>query len=149
MSKTKILIVASDYYKEISNNLIDGVTSYLNEFHFDWIDYEIIYTPGSFEIPFLINRNKKNYAGFIALGCIIRGETYHFELISNEVTRKIMDLSISINKPIGFGVLTCENMNQAIERSKGKNKGKEAASACIQILKEANNITLYYSKNDI
>ena len=136
MSKTKILIVASDYYKEISNNLIDGVTSYLNEFHFDWIDYEIIYTPGSFEIPFLINRNKKNYAGFIALGCIIRGETYHFELISNEVTRKIMDLSININKPIGFGVLTCENIEQALERSDPNklNKGAEAAKACLELI---------------
>ena len=120
MSKTKILIVASDYYREICDNLINGVTSFLNELHYDWIDYDIFYTHGSFEIPFLINKNKENYAGFIALGCIIRGKTYHFELIANEVTRKIMDLSINIDKPIGFGILTCENMKQAIERSKEK-----------------------------
>ena len=76
------------------------------------------------------------FDGFIALGCIIRGETYHFEIISNQVARKIMDLSISINKPIGFGILTCENMNQALERSDPTqgNKGSEAAKACFDLL---------------
>ena len=73
---------------------------------------------------------------FIALGCIIRGQTYHFEILSNEVARKIMDLSININKPIGFGILTCENLDQAIERSDPykKNKGAEAAKACLDLL---------------
>ena len=81
---------------------------------------------------------KNNYSGFISLGCIIRGETYHFELISNECARKIMDLSINFGKPIGFGILTCENYNQAILRSDPlkKNKGKEAALACTQLLYE-------------
>ena len=72
----------------------------------------------------------------MALGCILRGETYHFEIISNEVTRKIMDLSIDIGKPIGFGILTCENLAQAIQRSgpNNKNKGIEAAKACENLL---------------
>ena len=76
------------------------------------------------------------YDGFIALGCVIRGETYHFEIISNEVTRKIMDLSITINKPIGFGILTCEDIGQARVRSSidKHNKGTEAAKACLDIL---------------
>ena len=133
----KTLIVAATYYKEISKNLVKGASEILEN---NKIYYDIEYTNGSFEIPFLINRNLKNskqYDGFIALGCIIRGETYHFELIAKEVARKIMDLSISYNKPIGFGILTCENIDQAIERSypDKRNKGAEAAKACIDILR--------------
>ena len=129
----KILIVASSYYKEIANNIIEGSKKYLQENNFE---YEIIYSSGCFEIPFLINRNINDYKGFISLGCIIRGETYHFEVISNECGRKIMDISLNYDKPIGFGILTCDNYDQAIIRSdpNQKNKGKEAASACLQLL---------------
>ena len=134
----KILIVASSYYKEISDNLIEGATQCLKEKN---IDYEILYVHGCFEIPFLINRKINDYRGFISLGCVIRGETYHFEVISNECGRKIMDLALNNNKPIGFGILTCEDYDQAIVRSdpKKKNKGKEAALACIQLLDLNNN----------
>ena len=132
--KKKILIIASNYYKEIAENLILGVDEYLT--NFNSLVIETINVSGSFEIPYVINKKKDHYDGFIALGCIIRGETYHFEIISNEVTRKIMDLTININKPVGFGVLTCENMEQAIKRSDPKqdNKGYEAAKACIDLL---------------
>ena len=77
-----------------------------------------------------------NEAYIIALGCIIRGKTYHFEVIATESSRKIMDLSIEYSKPIGFGVLTCDNYHQAVIRSdtKQKNKGREAAIACIESL---------------
>ena len=131
--KDKILIVASNYYKEISDNLICGSKQHLIENNFQ---YETIYAPGCFEVPILINRNIKNYKGFIALGCVIRGETYHFEIISNECGRAIMDLSINYNKPIGFGILTCDKYDQALIRSdpNKKNKGKEAAIACLQLL---------------
>ena len=129
----KILIVSSNYYKEVSDNLIEGSTNYLKENN---IEYEIVYSPGCFEIPFLINRYINNYVGFISLGCVIRGETYHFEVISNECGREIMDLSIKFNKPIGFGILTCDTYDQSIIRSdpNNKNKGKEAAIACLQLL---------------
>jgi 6,7-dimethyl-8-ribityllumazine synthase len=129
----KILIVASSYYKEITNNLIEGSTKYLKDNNFE---YKIIFSPGCFEIPFLINRNINDYKGFISLGCIIRGETYHFEVISNQCGRKLMDISLSYNKPIGFGILSCDNYDQAVVRSdpNKKNKGKEAASACLQLL---------------
>ena len=132
----KILIVASSYYNEVTNNLIEGATKYLNENNFE---YKIILAPGCFEIPFLINKNINNFKAFLSLGCIIRGETYHFELIANECGRKIMDISISHNKPIGFGILTCDNYDQAIIRSdpNKKNKGREAASACLQLLESA------------
>ena len=131
----KLLIVKADYYKEISFNLFTGANAYCSKL--DDISIDVINVSGSFEIPFTIYKNKNLYDGFIALGCIIRGETYHFEIISNQVSRKIMDLSIEINKPIGFGVLTCENMDQAIKRSDPTqgNKGSEAAIACVDLLK--------------
>ena len=129
----KVLIVVSNYYEEISKNLIEGTEKYLKETS---VTTKITVSPGCFEIPYIIKKKSEDYDGFIALGCIIRGETYHFELISNEVTRKIMDLSIILNKPIGFGILTCDNIEQAQYRSdpvRG-NKGKEAAKACVDLL---------------
>ena len=89
--KKKILIVISIYYEEIGKNLLKGS---ITELELNKVDYEIIYAPGCFEIPFLISKNIKKYKGFIALGCIIRGETYHFHLIANECARKIMEISI-------------------------------------------------------
>ena len=131
--KNKVLIVISDYYEEIGNNLLKGS---INELKLNNINYDILFAPGCFEIPFLISKNIKKYKGFIALGCVIRGETYHFELIANECARKIIDISNENLKPIGFGILTCENIKQANIRSdiKKKNKGKEAANACIKLL---------------
>ena len=131
--KKKVLIVISNYYEEVGNNLLKGS---ITELQLNNINYHILYSPGCFEIPFLISKNIKKYKGFIALGCVIRGETYHFELIANECARKIIDLSNENLKPIGFGVLTCENIKQAKIRSdvRKKNKGKEAANACIKLL---------------
>ena len=131
--KKKILIVISNYYEEIAKNLLQGSIS---ELKINKIDYEVLYAPGCFEIPFLISKNIKKYKGFIALGCIIRGETYHFDLIANECARKIMDISNNNLKPVGFGILTCDNIKQAKIRSdiRKKNKGKEATNACIKLL---------------
>ncbi len=131
--KNTVLIVISDYYKEIGENLLQGS---INELKLNNINYDILFAPGCFEIPLIISKNIKKYKGFIALGCVIRGETYHFELIANECARKIIDISNENLKPIGFGILTCENIKQAKIRSdiKKKNKGKEAANACIQLL---------------
>ena len=132
--KKKILIVSSNYYSDISSNLEKGSMDTLKE---NGYLYDLINAPGCFEIPFIIKENIKNYIGFISLGCIIKGETYHFEVIANETSRKIMDLSVEFQVPIGFGVLTCYDLNQAIIRSdiNQKNKGKEAALACIELLK--------------
>ena len=131
--KKKVLIVISDYYEEIGKNLLKGS---INELKLNNINYDILFAPGCFEIPFLISKNIKKYKGFIALGCVIRGETYHFELIANECARKNIDISNDCLKPIGFGVLTCENIKQAKIRSDIKkiNKGKEATNACIKLL---------------
>ena len=131
--KKKVLIVISNYYEAIGKNLLKGS---IMELKLNNINYDILFAPGCFEIPFLISKNIKKYKGFIALGCVIRGETYHFELIANECARKIIDISNENLKPIGFGILTCENIKQAKIRSdvKKKNKGQEATNACIKLL---------------
>ncbi len=133
MSK-KILIVSSNYYSDVSKGLESGATELLKESGFR---FEIINAPGCFEIPYLIKKNLDNYDGFIALGCVIKGDTYHFEVIANETSRKIMDVSVDNQVPIGFGILTCFNIEQAIIRSdiQQENKGREAALACIELLK--------------
>ena len=130
----KILIVSANYYKEISKNLELGAINTLKENDYE---YEVTCATGCFEIPYLIKKNINNFKGFISLGCIIKGDTYHFEVIANETARKIMDLSVDFNVPIGFGILTCYDLEQAIIRSdiNQKNKGQEAALACIELLK--------------
>ena len=131
--KNNILIIVSNYYEEISNNLLKET---LNEFANNNFNYTVETVTGVFEIPSIITFAKNKFDGYVALGCVIRGETYHFDLIANECARKIIDISNASLKPIGFGVLTCDNLRQAIVRSdvRKKNKGKEAANACIKLL---------------
>ena len=95
------------------------------------IKYKLINVPGVFEIPVVISKNVKKYDGFIALGCVIKGETPHFDFISRATTQAIMDLSVDSKKPIGNGIITCLNKKQAEARSK---KGREAAQAVISVL---------------
>ena len=122
----KILIVLADYYEDISISLLKSAKNNLNNF-----SLKIIRVPGVFEIPITISKNIKKYDAFIALGCVIKGETPHFEFISNASTNAIMNLSIINKKPIGNGIITCLNMNQAKARKK---KGAEAAKAIISVL---------------
>ena len=124
----KILIVTADYYKDITASLLKSANNNLNKF-----STKIIKVPGVFEVPVVISKNIKKYDGFIALGCAIKGETPHFDFISNAATQAIMNLSVDSKKPIGNGIITCLNMKQAKARSK---KGKEAAKAVISILKQ-------------
>jgi len=122
----KILIVIADYYEDISSSLLKSAKSNLSNF-----SLKIIKVPGVFEIPVTISKNIKKYDGFIALGCVIKGETPHFDFISSASTQAIMKLSVDNKKPIGNGILTCLNMRQAKARGK---KGKEAAKAVISVL---------------
>tara|TARA_B100000029_G_C16812224_1_gene680894 strand:+ start:30 stop:416 length:387 start_codon:yes stop_codon:yes gene_type:complete len=125
--KKKILIVIADYYKNISSGLINSAKKEIqNSF-----DIKIIRVPGVFEIPVTISKNIKKFNGFVALGCVIKGRTPHFNFISKATTDYIMKLSIDSKKPIGNGIITCLNMNQAKKR---KNKGKEASRAVISVL---------------
>jgi len=131
----KICIVASKYYEDIINMLVSGANDVLNN-HKKKIKTKIIYVPGVFEISYAISENLKRYDAFIALGCVIKGETPHFDFISKSSIDAIMKLSIESKKPIGNGILTCLNKDQAVERAdkSNKNKGKEAANAAIELL---------------
>ena len=120
--KKKVLIVVSDYYKDISDALLKSTKNYLNK----KISLNIIKVPGVFEIPVIISKNIKKFDGFVAIGCVIRGKTAHFDLISKAVIDAIMNISIDKKKPVGNCILTCFNYKQALAR---KNKGKEAAFA--------------------
>ena len=131
----KICIVASKYYEDIINMLIDGANEAISN-HKKKFKTNIIYVPGVFEIPHVISKNLKKFDAFIALGCVIKGETPHFDFISKSSIDAIMKLSIESKKPIGNGILTCLNKDQAVERAdkSNKNKGKEAADAAIELL---------------
>jgi 6,7-dimethyl-8-ribityllumazine synthase len=125
--KKKYLIVIADYYKDISKGLLSSALSLIHKSNI----IKIISVPGVFEIPVTISKNIKKYDAFLALGCVIKGQTPHFDFISQASTNAIMDLSVNYKKPIGNGIITCLNMKQAKER---KQKGAEAAKAVISIL---------------
>ena len=125
--KKKVLIVVSDYYKDISKTLLESTKKYLNK----KTSLKIVKVPGVFEIPVTISKNIKKFDGFIAIGCVIRGKTAHFDLISSSVIDAIMNISVESKKPVGNCILTCFNYKQAVLR---KNKGKEAAFALNSIL---------------
>ena len=127
--KKKYLIVVADYYKDISKGLLDSAIKKIAISN----SIKIIKVPGVFEIPVTISKNIKKYDAFLALGCVIKGETPHFDFISQASTNAIMDLSIRNQKPIGNGIITCLNMRQAKVRKK---KGAEAAKAVISVLSQ-------------
>jgi len=123
------LIVNANYYKDISSGLLKSATNLLPRNS----KVKIINVPGVFEIPVTISRNIKKFDGFIALGCVIKGQTPHFDFISQASTDAIMKLSISSKKTIGNGIITCLNMKQAKARKK---KGAEAANAVLSVLSQ-------------
>ena len=125
--KKKYLIIIANYYKNISNGLLNSAMDMLPKSSL----IKIISVPGVFEIPVTISKNIKKYDAFLALGCVIKGQTPHFDFISHASTDGIMKLSIENKKPIGNGIITCLNMRQAIARKK---KGREAAQAVISVL---------------
>ena len=143
--KKKVLLVCSPYYKKITDNLIKGASEILKS---NSIDYEILYVPGALEIApaiklILDKSDKKSlFDGFVALGCIIKGETYHFEIVANESSRAITNLSVNNSIPIGNGILTVLNQDQAVKRSDPLklNKGADAALACLSLIKIKDNI---------
>ena len=127
--KKKYLIIIANYYEDIAKGLLDSALKLIPKSNF----IKIIKVPGVFEIPVTISKNIKKYDAFLALGCVIKGETPHFDFISQASTNAIMDLSIRNQKPIGNGIITCLNMRQAKARKK---KGAEAAQAVISILSQ-------------
>ena len=125
--KKKYLIVVADYYKDIAEGLIKSALKIIPKKNI----IKIIKVPGAFEIPVTISKNLKKYDGFLALGCVIKGQTPHFDFISKSTTDAIMNISVQEKKPVGNGIITCLSKKQAIARGK---KGKEAANAVKTIL---------------
>ncbi len=128
--KIKICIVTSTYNSKITNKLKLNAKRQLNKLGVNQISN--INVPGAFEIPITISKLAKRYDGFIAIGCIIKGKTLNFNLISEAITNGIMQISINEKKPIGNAVLTCFNINQAKNRI---NRSLEAANAVVAVLK--------------
>ena len=141
--KKKVLIVTASYYSDITGSLVSEAELLLEDAK---IKFDVIDVPGVFEIPVTIAKNIRKYDGFIALGCVIKGETPHFDFISKTTFEGLMKLSIDNKKPIGNGIITSLNLQQAIQRSgadedvlgenKNKGKGKEATKAVISVLSQ-------------
>ena len=125
--KKKILIVVANYYENIANSLLNSAKNKIK----NKCSIKVINVPGAFEIPVTISKNLTKFNGFIALGCVIKGQTPHFDFISKATTDALMTLSITSKKPIGNGVITCLNKKQAIVRGR---KGSEAAEAVLSVL---------------
>ena len=127
--KKKILVVVASYYENIARSLLKSAKGKIK----NKCSIKVIKVPGAFEIPVTISKNINKYNGFIALGCVIKGQTPHFDFISKATTDALMTLSITYKKPIGNGVITCLNKKQAIARGR---KGSEAAEAVLSVLSQ-------------
>lgn len=140
-NRNTVLVVEAPYYQKITDQMVEGATPVLEA---AGLTIERFPVTGAFEIPAAcemaiqagIKDPHMRYAGILTLGCVIRGETSHYDHICNEVSRAIMEMTVSHRFPIGFGLLTCENMTQAEVRADParKNKGAEAARAIVRMI---------------
>ncbi len=132
MSKQRVLMVEARFYEDIADALAQGALAVLEPD----LEVERLAVAGALEIPGAIAMAAASgqYHGFLALGCVIRGETFHFEIVSGESARGLMDLTIDQRLPIGNGILTVENRDQAMARAVDRNKGGEAAQALIGMM---------------
>jgi len=146
----RVLIVESRYYKEIAEELVKGAVAILDQAK---ISHDRLVVPGVFEVPAAIrfairamevHSATSNYAGFIALGSVIRGETDHYDHICREASRALMDISVQQGVALGFGILTCENQEQAKARAAVDqgNKGADAANACLRMMEVKKDLRL-------
>ena len=129
----KVCIIVSNFYPKISKLLIAGAVSKLKKNKIS--NFQIITVPGTFEIPVMVSNLIDKYDAFIVLGCIIKGQTSHFQYLCSSVINALMNLSIKSKKPIGNGILTCDNKKQAVIRANPdkKDKGGDAAEAAISV----------------
>ena len=128
--KKKILVVVANYYQQISAQLLTDTKKILK---LRKINPKIVYVPGVFEIPIIVSKLQSKFDGFIVLGCVIKGQTPHFEFICNSTFTTLSYFSIKKNKPVGNGIITCLNMKQA--KLRASKKGKEATNAVLEIFK--------------
>ena len=147
----KIAIIISRFNEPITGNLLEGALTALKNNNVDENDVDVYYVPGAFEIPSLLkkicrkNSDKKNYDGVITIGCVIKGETAHFEYIWDSVSSNINTISYEYEMPLGFCVLTCYTPLQAHERSlmppdEDNNKGYEAALTVLEMISLMNKL---------
>ena len=131
--KGKVLILEARFHEPITEMMVKGAIAVLEQ---SGVKYERLSVPGSFEIPGAIKFAMNMYDGFVALGCVIRGATSHFEYVCAESARGLMALTMEHNMAIGYGILTCETEAQAIERADPKqlDKGGDAAAACLRMI---------------
>lgn len=138
MTQIKISIVASKFNSFIVDNLIAGAVDSLNSYGITKQQLEIIYVPGAMELPLAVQNvlRQNNTDGVVALGCVIRGATPHFDFVAGECASGLSKLSLEYNKPVGFGVITTDTIEQAIERAgcKAGNKGSDAAIAVMNMI---------------
>ena len=131
-------IVVSRFNPDITDRLLLGVQKFFAEKKITQKQYRVHYVPGAYEIPLAIKilLEKEKYCGMVAIGCVIKGETTHDELINNAVSSSILKIMIDTDIPVAFGILTVENWQQAIARSQegGVNRGYEAAKSMIEMV---------------
>jgi len=145
--RQNILIIEGRYYEDIGKALLEGATSELASLG---VSYSHVTVPGALEIPQVLNHavesgvigidgEQLEFSGAIALGCVIRGETYHFDIVCNETNRMLMDICRENYIPVGNAILTVETHSQALKRARGQHNGKggEAARACLKIIELA------------
>lgn len=135
---TRVLIVEARFYDELADELVRGAEAYFTE---KGVEVERLSVPGAFEIPAAIAMAanataEPRYDGFVALGCVIRGETTHYDYVCEESARGLRELAVNQCVPIGYGILTVENADQAWARASvdRKNKGRDAAEACLAMI---------------
>ena len=130
-SNTNILVVKTKWNEETIQPMIDDCSNVFNQVN---VNFSIVSVPGAFEIPFIVKNKANSYDAFVTIGAIIKGETPHFDIIAQSISDQIMALGVELNKPVIFGVLTTNNIDQALERS--KTKGKELALSALALLDE-------------
>ena len=134
VSGPHIMVAVSRFYEDIADQLLLGASNRLEE---DNAPYEVIDVPGAFELPAAIRFASLSgtFDGYIALGCVIRGQTSHYEHVCSESARALSDLAIRLQLAVGYGILTTETREQAWERaSVGElNKGRDVAAACLRM----------------
>ncbi len=131
---SKFLIIEAVFYEDVSGMLLSGATKALEDNN---VEYDVLTVPGALEIPLALQFSmKKDYDAYVVLGCVIRGETSHYDIVCNESTRGVYDIAMANDLPVGNSILTVENKDQAIVRSdpNQKNKGGDAAMAAISLL---------------
>lgn len=149
-----ILIVEARFYEDIADELVRGAVAVLEE---AGASYERVSVPGAFEIPAAVkyavraldfDSQRRRFDGFVTLGCVIRGETTHYDYVCGESARGLMDLSTTYSLALGYGILTCENGEQArvraaVEQGNKSNKGAAAARACLDMIALKHRFNLY------